>query len=578
MIYFFSLNELLLPRFLILILLGRSVKVLRIAPFVAKMEGVLKRLVDWLIASGRTEYAVSLTPELQTRWDFQRRFYFQEVFKKYEPWQNDYYGFTRDEIAGDPVYGYAFKKMTCSYTFWKVIEIYLIRALVGKLPAGTYRTYGALPDTMALGDHLFGPGWAPGVRSMAYPSWAVRLGQALLATVYTFAFLISRVRLIVKTQKIDVAFDRMKDLREDELLAELSGAGSFLLIDRFPRFADTAVPEGLDYQTCGRLDGYFTPFGAMSGAAMACRDIWLLSRRHRNDPPALYYEMLTLPYKRLLIRGLLNRFRPNFFVGRDEYNVDHVLRRAELTWLGIKSIGINNALYPCFSSLAPNIRYVSYDTYYVSAPPLFTQYHETWAPDMAVRPLGAYSVPREKLTAGYRSQGADIVFTIRVAWDRPELVNMVRAVAQAFPERTIYLQFKAGFVGDEDVRKLVAACGTGLDNFTHTTEDVYSLLDRAAYHVSDISTFVAEAICTGMVTIVIDLLDMEFNCFRLFPDLCVTKADELVDKLLAFESGKAIYPHEIYYEYLGHREGEIGYDLLRDEITSRPGQTNSKPC
>jgi hypothetical protein len=254
-IHFFSLNELSFPRFLILILLGRNVKVLRIAPIIPKLKGILQRMVDRLVALQRIEQAVNLIPELKDHLDFDRRFYFQDVFTKYEPWQNDYYGFDRENISKDDVYGYAFKKMTCSYTFWKVTEIYLIHALVRELPKKSYRIYGVLADTIAMGNHLLGDDWAPDLQAMAYPERVVRFGQVLLAMAYTLAFLITRVRLSVKTHKIDVAFEGLKDNREYELLSEISGNNSFLLIDRFPQFSAPQLPTWLQYHTCQRLDG-----------------------------------------------------------------------------------------------------------------------------------------------------------------------------------------------------------------------------------------------------------------------------------------------------------------------------------
>ena len=157
-------------------LLGRSVKVLRVAPFVPKARGVLQRIVDWAIRTGRAEYAVKLAPELQRYWDFERRFYLHEVFKKYEPWQNRYYGFDRQAITEDSVYGYGYKQMTCSYTFWKVIEAYLIDAIERKLDGGEYRVHGVLEDTLAMGRDLFGPGFAKNLTPMAYPKVVVRAG------------------------------------------------------------------------------------------------------------------------------------------------------------------------------------------------------------------------------------------------------------------------------------------------------------------------------------------------------------------------------------------------------------------
>ena len=283
--------------------------------------------------------------------------------------------------------------------------------------------------------------------------------------------------------------------------------------------------------------------------------------------------MLTLPYKRLLVRGLMIRYRPEVFIGRDEYNVDHIMRRAELRPLGIKSIGVSNGLYPCFSSLAPNIRYVSFDTYYSYSAPFFDQYLETWASDMQVLTMGGYSLSREQFLQR-TGHGEAILFTIRVAWDRPEMIRMVRAVAKAFPGRKVLLQLKDYTVNAADTDRIVKECEYGLDNFEHTTELVYTLLPKAKFHISDISTFVAEAIHSGATTLLADLIDQEFNCYRLFPGLAIKTANGMVNELKALENGEKTYPRQKYFELFGYKQGEVGFDLLREEIGIKPSHAS----
>ena len=575
MIHLISLNELVLPKFLVFTLLRRNVKILRVAPIVPGAKKLLQRMVDGAIAAGRATYAVDLVPELRRYWEFDRRFYFQEVFKKYEPWQNHYYRFERPEIANDPIYGYGFKQMTCSYTWWKVIEIYLLDALSRKLDPKGYRVHGVLADTIALGRDRFGEDFATGVSQVSYPRAMLNFFLAFAALFFTVGWLVRRLRLLVKIEKVYVAFDRMSDAKEFELLKEILPAGRFLLVDRFASTNKWPVPEDLKYVSCCRTDGLFPPLEWGRAVVNVVFDITRLTLRHWRTPPGLLYEMLTLPYKRLLVRGLMIRYRPEVFIGRDEYNVDHIMRRAELRPLGVKSIGVSNALFPCFSLLAPNIRYVSFDTYYSYAAPLFGQYLETWASDMQVLTMGGYSISREQLLH-HADQGEAILFTIRVAWDRPEMIPMVRAVAKAFPGRKVLLQFK-GTVnanGFADADQVVKECGDGLDNFEHTNEDVYTLLPKAKFHISDNSTFVAEAIYSGATTLVADLMDQEFNCYRLFPGLAIKTADGLVNELKALENGEKTYPRQKYFELFGYKQGEVGFDLLREEIGIKSSQAS----
>jgi hypothetical protein len=567
MIYLISLNEITLFRFLVLIAFGKNVKVLRIAPFMLMTRGFFTRLVNWGIREEKTEYAVKLTPELQHHWDFERRFYFQEIFKKYEPWQDQYYGFHSPHVETDESYGYSFKKITCSYTFWKVIEIYVLDAITKKIAAGEYRVYGLMPDTKELGRYLLGPEFAGNIRAMGWPRLIVNSTFILVSCVYTLAWLLSRTRPTVRRSEVALMFDIMKDGREYELFKEIADAGKFVLIDRFPNSPGLKpIPAELDAIIVKRTDGLFSIISALKSLKLAIVDVLKNGHRYWDAPPALFFEMLSMPYKRLLIRGMLNRYHPKAFIGRDEYNVDHVMRRIELEEKGIKSIGLSNALFPCFSSLAPNARYVSYDTYYLYAAPLFEQYRDTWASDMKTKTLGGYSLPREKMQSNIGSKGENILFTMRVAWNRPEMVRMVRGVAEAFPDRTIYLQFKKGFVSEEHTRRLIKECGEGVPNFVFTTDDVYGLLNTAKYHISDISTFVAEAIRSGMVTLVADILEMEFNCYRQFPDLCSKTAEDLVGKLIALENGDATYPHDTYFKLLGYKANDVGYDILRKDL------------
>lgn len=569
MIHLVSLNELVLPKFLFLLLLRRKVKILRIAPIIPKAASFLKRVVNKAIESGRAQYAVTLVPELQEFWDFERRFYFYEAFKKYEPWQNRYYGFDRPIIANDPAYGYGFKQMTCSYTFWKVIEIYLLEAIIRQSGQDGIKAHGVMADTLALGREYFGDDFASNVSAVVYSKILLNIFLGAFATAFTLAWIVRRVRPVVKTETFDVIYDRLRDNREIELLKELKPAGRFLFVERSPS-SPSVVPDGFKYQSCLRTDGQFQPLAAVRAMAFAITDIVRLAGRHWQTPPGLLYEMLSLPYKRVLIRGLVNRFRAPVFIGRDEYNVDHIMRRVELRKVSIKSIGMSGGLFPCFSSLAPNIRYVSFDSYYVYASPLFKQYRETWSDDMDVQTMGGFSIPRERQLSQVGNEGEDILFTIRVAWNRPEMVRMVRAVAKAFPDRKVVLQFKRGFISEENRARLAGECGEGLKNFELTSDDVYVLLPRAKFHISDISTFVSEAIRAGATTLLADLLDQEFNCFRLFPRLAVNTADQLVVKLKALESGEEIYPRQKYFELLGYKQGDVGFDLLRKEIGINP--------
>ena len=79
--------------------------------------------------------------------------------------------------------------------------------------------------------------------------------------------------------------------------------------------------------------------------------------------PAHFYGIIALPFRRIILRGFFNKFRPAYFWGRDDYNVEHIIRRQEMHRYGGISLGINHG-FPSYANLFPQWRYISFDRYY----------------------------------------------------------------------------------------------------------------------------------------------------------------------------------------------------------------------
>ena len=108
------------------ILLRRDIRVLRIAPILPQTKIMLAKIIQGLSKKKYISYAIESFPDLEKYQKFERRFYFDEAFKRYEGWQDVYYKFDKVSKASKDEYVYGFKNITCSYTFWKVLEIHLI--------------------------------------------------------------------------------------------------------------------------------------------------------------------------------------------------------------------------------------------------------------------------------------------------------------------------------------------------------------------------------------------------------------------------------------------------------------------
>ena len=115
--------------FLLLVIIRRKPHILQVDPVFPQSVSVLNGLAKWAVRLNLASFAIDLAPELYRYSENPRRFYFQDVFKKYEPWQDDYFNFNLVEQQS-PTYGYAFKALTCTYVFEKVLEIFLLDSLV----------------------------------------------------------------------------------------------------------------------------------------------------------------------------------------------------------------------------------------------------------------------------------------------------------------------------------------------------------------------------------------------------------------------------------------------------------------
>ena len=570
-----SLNELTLPRFLWSLAFGRGkTYLLRVRTYHPKLQGLFDKLAKRALARGRIEDAITLVPELKRFQEFEKRLYLKEVFKNYEPWQNRYYGLDAIDVDKAP-FGYAVKQVTSNHVFWKSLEIFTIDAVSRRLTDGDYKIHGIMRDTLDLCRFYFGADAVAHCTETRMPRRAVNLITAGTGLLFTLAAIVGKMRPSVTKTPFPVAVDHLRDSREAGLLREIRDAGPLLLLDRAKHNNYLDLPEDVRTRIVANWDGRLTFGQGLAAIAEVTGDIWRLYVHYGNRPVSLFADLTTIPFKKITIRAILNRYPVKYFIGRDEYNVDHVLRRDEMHRIGGKSIGLSNGLYPCFSSLTPNIRYINYDVYYSYAAPLYERYKTTWPEDMEVKSIGTYSVPRDWFDKPPGPRGEVILIATRIAWDRPELVEMVRALAAAYPERPVLWQFKKPFVSEEAIADLLARCSKDRPNVALTTDNIYDLLAKTWVLVSDISTLVMESIHSGLPTFVADILEQDFNVYREFPGLCVETADELVRRVKAWEDGSAPYPHRDYLERFGLADGMIGFDKVRMDIGLPPRQSPS---
>ena len=567
MIHVISLNEMTLARFLILALLKRRLFILKVRPFVPYTRGLLQAVARWARRGGRAHSVVNLLPEMKPYNFYLRRLYFREAFKKYEPWQNRYFDFDVAE-SKDPDYGYCYKQITCNYVFFQnAFEAFVLDALNRTFPEGGYVVNGLHADTLALYEAYFDTKAAPSVSPVHLPNRMVNALLVVLATAYSVVWAGCRFRLSVPREDVLLAVDDMNMPCETPLFERLSRYGNILMVSRGTYFHRRRLPGRENYTSCDRNDGALGP-GDLAGAlSTIVRDTLFLWRCYGQLTPPHFFQILTLPHKRMVIRSLLNRFRPKYYWARDDYNTDHILRHQELSKIGGKSIGVSHAIYSNWCSVVPNIRYINYDIYYVFSDKYVANYFDTWKADMVVKSTGSMEIAPEMLDSTVR-RNDDILVCIRVAWFEPEMIRMVRMLAEAFPGKTVFLQLKRSYFNNDEEGDFVEKFSRDLPNIVYSTDPVFELLQRVRYHFSDISTIIQEGICVGTNTFLADVIDVEWTVLRSYPGLCVKTGDEAVARIKAIESGEWTYPREDYLSRMGVPKGRSALDIVCEDFAA----------
>ena len=295
--------------------------------------------------------------------------------------------------------------------------------------------------------------------------------------------------------------------------------------------------------------------------------------------PRLLYQAMLLPLRRAILSAFFNRFRPKWYWGRDPYNVEHILRRQEINRIGGKSLGVNTG-YLTYTIILPMWRYISFDYFYVfGSEPYLKYYSNTFSPDMVLRSVGTFSAPRSVFEKRNDPRSKDIVIFSGVFAGEPEMLAMVRGLAEAFPERCIKLQVKSVVADSMSGKNFIDACCKDLSNVTHTTGSVYELMISNRFGVTDPSSIAAESIQLGMETLVIDIPALQVaSVWRDYDGLVVQNAAEAAKKFRSFEANEYNYPSDTWMglfdntgiSFFDHVRNDLGLDLVSPGIKSLP--------
>lgn len=569
MIHLVVLNELSLFALLALAAGRRSVHVLAVAPWLPFLRPPLAAVAAFLRrrrllpADAAVETFLAYQDRLAPGWKT------TDVYRRAEPWLERRFGFAALDAEGY-AYGFPFKNVTVNHFQWHLGLFYVIAETARRFPDRTIQVVGFDAETVAFHAACHGP--VPGFGAASWP-----VPRALLNAVLTLAVLglaLRRVAGWVRPAKphpvpVLLGVDLIGDYRILTMLGEVADHPSQVL--GVFRNAGQAV-ERRDwirpYPSCLPHDGALGPGDALATLAMVAGRGFALWRRFRRLAPRHFLGVAKFPLIEATYRAMMEKYRFAHFLGRDDYNVDHIFRSMELRRRGGVSMGISHGTG---YDVEPSWRYLDFDVYYTIGEGYFRDlYLERWPAGTRLQAVGGFGMSGEQRRRAAAPKPDDIIFFIKLFIEGEAVVDAVRDLARAFPERTVYMKLKGSELRGLDDNRRARLTADLPANVVFTTERPGELLLRARYAVSTPSTVVLEAIEAHCITFCYDVLPEEtpFH-FRQFPGLCHRSVEDIAGRIRAVEAGEWSYPRRAYADLVDLSERDA-FAAIRADIGLAP--------
>lgn len=537
------LNELTLPALLWHLAKGRTVHVLMVPPVFGGTEAVLSRLVAWLRRRGLVHDVLDLDPALAKYGELRLPRHLNDPFAAIEPWIEAEYGFDRlDEALGDDARAY--RHVVCNHAFSYFAALFfldhLARAMAGHEPdviapgpaaARLYQALHGVPPTR--------------FRTVGVPVRLVNLLLALAAFCLAVKHALAGARLGRDRQQWLLGADPIAAVYDREVWDQMAGHGPVLVVYRSRRQQSEEPGWACGYPATATGDGGF-PLARIPGeVAGVVRRLWRLYLLAGRRSPELFLRLASLPVKRLMLRKLLASHRFGYFLARDDYNEDHILRSQELRKDGGISLGTAHGM-PIAAVVVPMWRHLDFDVYYMQGTGLQRHYARTWPDHMRVVAAGSRGLTRERAARLASPRPATILVQIKPWRTIEPMIDAVRALALRFPGWRVVINVKQSFLDNFLARDFLQRATAGLDNVVTSDRPIYDLFLEARVLVTDPSTVAAEAIQFGLATFMLDMEGQKALYFRDFAGLCFTTAAELVEAASAVIEGRRDYSWEAF--------------------------------
>lgn len=566
------LNELTLLPFAIAALLGKPMVVLELTPLLPIPIDPFRRLCLWLMRRFKVAMVAQAYPDMAdelAEYIPSRRGYYLPN----EAWLMRHFDLERpDGVDEDELR--AVRHETLNLFYQRIALIHML-ARLDQHPE-TLDVWGVDGNVLAFFAHVHG-------RYRFRPRF-IPTGGALINLMMALAIAAGTCLRIVRWVRLAPSAPEHKPLgadwvkgagqpRHNGIVRELiDGDDDIVWVFRNRALAREGRADCDARHWCVIGDGQMSLGQAVSSALWAVARIARLWRRFRRLDCATGWRLFMLPARQLEWRALFNLYRFGHFWGRDDYNVQHMLRTWECRRVGTVSLGISHGIMSA-NIIEPMVRFTDFDIFYVFGMDIYNRYNSaTWSPRMRVHPIGAWGMDRDQLARLADPRPADILVFATPHIDRPDYLAALFEIARAFPDRKLLLRFKPGWENSVHYPRYAEMLRQAPENFVVAEQDTYEVFLHASYAVGTLSTTTAEAIHYGLASFYLDMDEVtQFVHYRDYPAMRTTSAADVIARIRGIEDGSWIYPREEMAELID-LSGLVPFDIIRKDMGLAPKQ------
>ncbi len=572
------LTEATLPRLLWRALLGRPTCIVAVRSLFGgstKFGGSSKRLdraAGWLESKGRVSRLLDQRPDLAPYADYGDLLRLADPFIEAEPWINGYFGF-EDSDKRFGRYAIPYRHAICNAVFQRFSAAFLINGIGEANPEPGTRVSGLDEIDLAYFQNRFGAGAPLSLVKTLRLHRVLNLFHFAAVVAYSTLWIASKIRLFPPPpEPIFLGSDFVGGTHDRILWDEIADADHpVLVVTRNRAMAGEYADKLAGQRHVNVTDGWFSPFSAAKAFWEMLTDGIRLFRLGSALPGDFYHRLAVLPHRRAVYKALFNRFRFQYFWGRDDYNTDHIIRSQELRKTGGVSMGIMHGL-PSICKVMHQFRHIDFDIYYVHGRYQAERYYQAkWPAHMKVRAIGSFGASRGELERLKEPRPKNIACFLSPSFHQVKVMEALETLARAFPDRKVFINIKAPkYITGDFADALENLIGRGPDNLIIDDRRSYELLFQCRYVVNESSTLTAEAIQFGLYGFAFDLDSrVKSHYYRRFPEICLNSGEEAAERIRDIEAGRWDYPRHLLGSLI-EMSGRVPWDVIREDLGLPP--------